>query len=143
MRHNRSVIIVVLTFIVSMPAYGASIIGGDSDEVLYGTAGTDTFYGGNGADTFVINYLSDEPDEIVDFDPREGDRVDLGFLKLYDLQSLDAVKRRMSINRKGVVKFRLDDGRDIDVVDTKRSGLTLEVDMRKGSYLLKFELKSM
>jgi hypothetical protein len=49
--------------------------GGDGDDVLIGGIGLDRLFGGLGADEFVIDILTDEADEILDFNPEEGDTI--------------------------------------------------------------------
>ncbi len=54
--------------------------GGSADNILVGESGDDELTGGGGADTFVF-LPSDEPsrytDKIMDFNPGQGDRIDL------------------------------------------------------------------
>ncbi len=51
--------------------------GGFADDFLHGDAGADTLAGGRGADTFLFLRTSDGADEILDFNPAEGDVLDL------------------------------------------------------------------
>jgi hypothetical protein len=55
------------------------LFGGDGNDTLVGGAGADQLTGGSGADVFLFNVLSDldRPDRILDFDPAEGDLIDL------------------------------------------------------------------
>ena len=114
------------------------IIGSDSGDRLVGTPGTDYFVGGAGADVFVINYLSSRPDEIADFDPEEGDTIELAFDSANS--NMPFKKENFSINRKGVVKYKLGNT-DQELVRLNRSDLRLELDPRKGRYFLKFSKK--
>ncbi|SFB14450.1 Hemolysin-type calcium-binding repeat-containing protein [Poseidonocella pacifica] len=50
------------------------IDGGDGNDILFGGAGGDTLSGGSGADTFQFT-LSSGRSTITDFDPFEGDRI--------------------------------------------------------------------
>ena len=56
------------------------LIGGPADNILVGESGDDVLTGGAGADTFVFQ-PSDDPsyytDTILDFNPGQGDRIDL------------------------------------------------------------------
>ena len=49
--------------------------GGQGDDVLYGGIGVDRLYGGLGADRFVFDLNVSEIDEIMDFNPEQGDTV--------------------------------------------------------------------
>ena len=51
--------------------------GGYGNDTLYGDAGNDTLSGGGGADTFVYTGTDDGADVITDFNPTEGDVIDL------------------------------------------------------------------
>lgn len=79
------------------------IFGFGGDDMLIGGAGSDLLVGGTGRDTFVYQTLSDStldlPDEILDFNRAEGDRI--------DLSAVDAVP-----GQGGKQAFRfVDDGR--------------------------------
>ena len=110
------------------------INGSDGDDRLVGTPGTDYFTGGPGADVFVINYLSPSADEVADFDPEDGDAIELTF---DSVSSVPFRKENFSINRKGVVKIKLGT-KEQEVVRLNRSDLRLDLDPRKGRYFLKF-----
>ncbi|TCL27749.1 VCBS domain-containing protein, partial [Azotobacter chroococcum] len=56
------------------------LIGSDEDDILIGGAGDDTLTGGNGADTFVWRAGDTGNDVVTDFDPSEGDTLDLSDL---------------------------------------------------------------
>ncbi len=132
----------VICLFFATPSYAAKIIGDGSEDTLFGTPYTDTFYGGDGADTFVINFLSETPDEILDFDPKEGDKIELTFPELKEFGDLSDMKLesgRFKVNRRGVVTVDLGSG-DLPIVDTRRAGMKLELDQRKGRFLLKFEI---
>lgn len=137
--HYLGIGFLLLLFCSPWVAQASEIIGGSASEVLIGTPYTDTFYGGDGADTFVINFLSETPDEILDFDPEEGDQIELTFPELVDLNDLKLESGRLKVNHRGVVTLDLGNG-DLPVVDTRRAGMKLELDQRKGRYLLKFEI---
>lgn len=134
--------ILLLTTLLAFEALAAKVIGDESEDMLYGTPHSDTFYGGDGGDTFVINFLSETPDEILDFDPEEGDQIELTFPEINGLAELKDMKLelgRFKVNRRGVVTVDLGSG-DVPIVDTRRTGMKLEVDQRKGRFLLKFEI---
>lgn len=128
----------LLLLLVPAIAAASDINGTASDDVLVGTEQVDRFRGGAGADLFVINHLSEYPDLILDFSPEEGDSIQV---EVSDPRLFDIDRGRFSINRKGVVRVNLGDGL-VDLVDTRRSDLSLEVDPRKNRYQLKFTLKT-
>ena len=49
--------------------------GSDGDDTLYGGAGSDTLYGNEGADIFVLKTDDSGLDVVVDFTPRDGDKI--------------------------------------------------------------------
>jgi Ca2+-binding RTX toxin-like protein len=57
-----------------------TLIGGAGNDWLNGGAGDDTVTGGTGADTFYYLTLSQGGDRIIDFDPSQGDVIDLAQL---------------------------------------------------------------
>jgi Ca2+-binding RTX toxin-like protein len=57
-----------------------ALLGGDGADFLAGGDGGDTLTGGAGADVFAIRSAWPSRDIATDFDPTEGDRVDLGHL---------------------------------------------------------------
>jgi Ca2+-binding RTX toxin-like protein len=89
-----------------------TFIGGYWNEVFDARLGDDTLTGNDGADTFVFGHL-DGLDEVTDFDPSEGDRIDLS-VSVLDWEDLDT-------NENGV----LDDGDDFVTV----SGGTTAIDL--------------
>ena len=123
---------------LSVPAYGAEMVGDSSQEVFFGTKFVDSFYGGDGSDTFVVEHFESEPDIVLDFDPTEGDQV---LLKFREAEKWSLDTGRFSINRKGVVSYSLLDKEVVPLINLKRSDLKLKVDNRKGLVYLKFEKK--
>ena len=84
-----------------VPLTGYSATLDVSASRLVGTDGYDVYYGGDGADTFVIDSEPGRPDWIIDFDPSEGDQLEL----LIDQFGLTPIKEsQFSLNRKGVFK---------------------------------------
>lgn len=129
--------VVLSTVCLSSPA--ANIVGTDDDETLYGSDGTDYFFGGDGADTFVINHISAEPDEILDFEPSEGDTIKIDLPSLKDFRYEKGV---FSLSPKGVLKMRVLDSEDaVSIVNTRRTDMTFKVDQRKKQFLLTFDIK--
>lgn len=57
-----------------------SISGGMADDTIVGGIGSDTLTGGGGADTFIFDEGDDANDVISDFNPTEGDRIDISDL---------------------------------------------------------------
>ena len=117
------------------------LLGDAGDDVLFGGAGYDQLYGGSGSDTFVIDLNHVEvADEIMDFDPIEGDSILLllprSKPKQEDLSAdisggkLEARYQRITINN-----IRIDNVGDIEVqmdgktwdriVRVKQTGLKL------------------
>ena len=133
-------VLFVATACLALITYAAEneIVGSELGDRLIGTPGTDYFVGGAGADVFVINYLSSRPDEIADFAPEEGDVIELAFDSANT--NMPFRKENFSINRRGVVKYRLGNS-DQELVRLNRSDLRLELDPRKGRYYLKFSKK--
>lgn len=115
----------------------AETIGDDEANRLQGTSEFDVFYGGDGADTFVVDSLSERPDWVLDFDPEEGDLVEL----VTDRLGLTSVTQsQFSLNQKGVLALKLD-GENVPLINLGRSDVKFELDSRKGRYLLKFDKK--
>jgi Ca2+-binding RTX toxin-like protein len=54
-----------------------SLIGGDGIDELEGGSGMDTLTGGLGADQFIFNSRADGIDTIVDFNRKEGDKINI------------------------------------------------------------------
>jgi hypothetical protein len=106
------------------------IQGGAGDDILVGGRGTDILFGGPGSDQFIIDFISDLPDEVVDFRPEEGDTLLLRFQ--YSPQSDFKVKRptikNIEIDYDGDVTIQLFNEDQFDVVKLRRSDLTLKVD---------------
>ncbi len=106
------------------------ILGREGNDILVGGRGTDILFGGPGADQFVIDFISDLPDEIDDFRPEEGDTLLLRFE--YDPQSDFKFKeltiKNVEIDYDGDVTMQLLNEDQFDVVKLKRSDLTLKVD---------------
>ena len=88
-------------------------------------------------DVFVLNHLSADPDVIFDFDPAEGDTVELAF---ESERKLPFQQKDFSINRKGVVTIKVGADKQ-DLVKLNRTDLQLKLDTRKGRYFLRFSKK--
>lgn len=89
------------------------IYGGDGADNITGGRGDDLLSGGPGADVFVFN-SRDGFDEIVDFDPTEGDRLQLNGLNAANvrlIQADDGVRVVMSRDTEALLR-----GVDIDEV---------------------------
>lgn len=53
------------------------LLGGQGDDVLLGGQGADTLDGGGGADVFKYTDIQDAGDTILDFNPNQGDTIDI------------------------------------------------------------------
>ena len=95
------------------------------DDILIGGKGSDILFGGPGRDSFVIEFLSGAPDEIMDFRPEEGDTLSLSDA---DAEQLEGSIKRFRINRKGVVTYQFIGGKEIEAVKLNRHDLSLEDD---------------
>ena len=109
------------------------VTGSLGDDRLIDTPGVDHFFGGDGADTFVLGRLTAKPDHIIDFDPAEGDTIELRF---DEARSPLFTDRNLSINRRGVISWQTD-GRRIPIIGVNESRLRIQVDKRKGRVLLR------
>lgn len=130
-----------------------NIDGTPGDDVLYGTAGNDIIDGGTGldnmtgaagADTFVFgsDSFDDNVDIIADFDPSEGDTIDLSEV-LFDYDPLtDAITDFVEITSNGgdsVISVDTDGGADnfIQIATlTQTSGLTDETLLESNGTLI-------
>lgn len=60
-----------------------TLLGNEGNDTLIGSSGADVMYGGSGKDTFYFSSLNDmgntllDTDIIMDFNPREGDKINL------------------------------------------------------------------
>lgn len=82
------------------------IMGGEGNDTIRSGSGADLVTGGPGADIFVIDLstLDEGHDRILDFDPKEGDRI---IITGVDKTTLDNLKNSLGI-KDGVVRVRLD-----------------------------------
>ena len=97
---------------------------GAGDDILIGGRGTDILVGGLGSDQFVIDFLSRPPDKVYDFYPEQGDTLILTFP---ELSQSTRNANRFTVTRKGMLKIRLNDQQDTDVVNLYRSDLRFEM----------------
>ena len=135
-------LLLVFAYLTSLVAHAEEsekpfIVGTSAQDRLLGTIRSDDFVGKDGPDVFVINYLSETPDRILDFDATEGDSLELAFT-VPKSQVLET--EHFTINRKGVVTVDLA-GKVQPVVDLMQSNLQLALDVRKGRYFLEFSKK--
>ena len=112
--------------------------GGAGDDILIGGRGSDIMFGGSGSDNFVIDFLTDVPDEVMDFRPEEGDTLSL---RLPDSEQHKIVKNSIRLNRSGVVTFQLLGGKQIEAVKLNRLDLSLRVDGVGKDIRLAFSVK--
>ena len=106
-----------------------------ADE-LFDTQRPNHYYGVGGAYLYIQRYFSDGIDTIIDFNPAEGDRVEVRFI---EARSQSFRTENLSINRKGVVSWQMNDGRKVPFLGINRSDLKVEVDKRNNQIFLKFE----
>ena len=99
--------------------------GGAGDDILIGGRGSDIMFGGSGSDNFVIDFLTDAPDDVMDFRPEEGDTLSL---RLPDTAQLKIVTNSIQLDPKGVVTFQLLGGKQIEAAKLNRRDLSLRVD---------------
>lgn len=112
-------------------------VGDELDNRLVGSADFDVFYGGEGADTFVVDQLSERPDWILDFQPEQGDLIEIAAANL----GLNAVNpSQFKLNSRGVLTLKVG-AADIPLVDIRSGEFKFKIDSRKGRYFLKFDRK--
>ena len=99
--------------------------GGSGNDTLTGGKGIDALFGGAGADRFVVDYLSEVPDIIMDFKPEEGDSI---FLKFLDEHPTEFKSDDFHLSDKGVLFMQLAGGERVDVVRLRRTDLSFKVD---------------
>ncbi len=128
--------------------------GGDGKDTIYGGSGVDRIFGGDGADRFVFDFDATETDEILDFDPAEGDEIWIRMtprkpdelsasVKLrtnrIDLNLKGAATDRVRLNKHGDVEVRFQDRDWTQLVRTGRSRFDVKIN-RAGDYLrLRFQ----
>lgn len=128
--------------------------GGDGNDTIYGGSGVDRIFGGDGADRFVFDFDATETDEILDFDPAEGDEIWIRMtsrepdelsasVKLrtnrIDLNLQGAPTDRVRLNKRGDVEVRFQDRDWMQLVRTGRSKFDVRID-RAGDHLrLRFQ----
>lgn len=78
--------------------------------------------------------MSAVPDQIMDFNPREGDLIKLSFL--YRRSKSLVKKGNVSVDRKGVVVLTLLDGEVMPLVNINRTDLSASLNQRKGTFEL-------
>ncbi len=123
-----------------------TLFGGDGEDELLGGPGRDRLHGGKGADRFVFDLAQlEQTDEILDFDPAEGDTIWLqlsasGRSRQKDkrkpstslqMGSMQADLRRVEIDRvrldyDGDVEIRFKGGDWTPLVAIKRSDLKIK-----------------
>ena len=112
--------------------------GGGGDDILIGGQGDDILVGGLGSDQFVIDFLSRPPDRVYDFYPEQGDTL---ILRFPELSQSARNTNSLTVTRKGMVKIRLLDQKDLDVVNLYRNDLTFEMKGVGKELTLKFYTK--
>ncbi len=129
--------------------------GGEGNDTIYGGLGADRIYGGDGADRFVFDIDATDTDEILDFDPAEGDEIWIRVApgnrtgstsvelrpRRIDLYLKGAPADRVRVNRYGDVEVRFEDRDWTKLVRTGRSKLDVKIN-REGDHLrLRFSQK--
>ena len=115
--------------------------GGDGDDVLIGGIGFDRLFGGPGADEFVIEILTEEPDEILDFRPEEGDTIVLKVDR--NKKSVVVLPDRIKVNNfqmksNGDLRVRFSGKKWNNLVNINRSNLEIDVKDEGHQVVLKF-----
>ena len=118
--------------------------GGDGDDVLIGGIGFDRFFGGPGADEFVIDILTHEPDEILDFMPEEGDTIVLKFDR--SKKSVVVLPDRIKVNNfqiksNGDLRVKFSGKKWNKLVNINRSNLEIKVRDEGQKVVLSFAKK--
>lgn len=94
------------------------LIGGPADNILVGESGDDALTGGAGADTFVFQ-PSDNPsyytDTILDFNPEQGDRIDLSAYRNISGVPENWIEQVPGFSRSRVIDLDGDGYYDIDL----------------------------
>ncbi|WP_055662850.1 hypothetical protein [Jannaschia seosinensis] len=114
-------------------AWGDRLLGGEGDDFLAGGVGWDRFNGGPGADRFFHSgYLDNRGDWIPDYNPAEGDVLNIGRLEAQpsgfavnfaDADSLDPTREAfITYFPTGQFLWALLDGEFLDAI-IMRSGL--------------------
>lgn len=113
------------------------LVGGPGPDRVVGHGGADVLEGGAGADDFVFGaaFLGDGVDEIVDFEPEEGDELVFeGFEAELDLSRVRLEGGTLLLNPKSSKAW-------VPVVDLGRSDLSLELLARRNSLDRNFKLR--
>jgi Ca2+-binding RTX toxin-like protein len=109
--------------------YNDKLRGHDGNDYIYGRLGKDTLYGGDGADRFVFKKTADSwrglneknMDTIMDFDRKEGDKL--------DLRSIDANAARSGNNAFTYIGMKDFTGRAGELtIDKTKKGIYVEAD---------------
>lgn len=133
--------VLILVVLFSSTAFAATenlISGTPADDLISGTDGVDHFFGGPGADTFVVNHLSNSPDQIIDFDSKEGDQIDFSFShpKLFDMDA-----SQLKLNRRGVITWTPLKGKPLPLIGINDKNVRFVLDKRKNRVLLRIKKK--
>ena len=97
------------------------LVGDAGDDMLDGGPGRDILFGGSGADIFRIADQGTDQDIILDFNPQDGDRIDLtGF---YECRAVD-ISRHLT----GPHAVSYEEGAGVDDAYSIQTWVTLHVD---------------
>lgn len=104
--------------------------GGEGDDMLFGGAGADRLHGGEGADIFVFTSQQQSGrkgiDTIVDFDPSEGDIIDLSGIDAVSRksgdQAFDFIGKGDFSGKAGELRFEKSKGQTVIEGDTNGDG---------------------
>lgn len=120
------------------------LYGGDGDDVLIGGTGFDRLFGGPGADQFVIDILTQEPDEVMDFKPEEGDTIVLKVDR--SKNSVVVLPDRIKVNnfqvkKNGDLRVKFSGRKWANLVNINHSNLVVNVKDEGHKVVLKFGKK--
>lgn len=98
-----------------------TLVGDTSDNILDGRKGNDKLTGGEGADTFVLGKQYGR-DVIKDFDPAEGDRIDLS--GAVGITNYNDLMKHHTVDTGDHIRITADDGSALIIRDFEPGALT-------------------
>ena len=114
------------------------IDGKAGDDVLIGGRGIDFLTGGLGADQFILDVDANETDEILDFNPEEGDTIVLWHRA--DTTSSITINN-VKVTLEGELQVSLDGKRWRSIANLHRPNLTFKIQNKGNRATLRFETR--